>query len=58
MGEVGVCSPTDHIDIVQFTSEEIGAITTVAKNSQKYVTSHAYTPQSVRQAMENVVSGI
>lgn len=58
MGGGGVCSPTDRIDNVQFTSEEVRAITTVAKNSQTYVTSHAYTPQSIRQAMENGVMGI
>ncbi|CZS99646.1 hypothetical protein WAI453_002400 [Rhynchosporium graminicola] len=58
MGGGGVCSPTDRIDNVQFTSEEIKAITTVARNSQTYVTSHAYTPQSIRQAMENGVMGI
>lgn len=58
MGGGGVCSPTDRIDNVQFTSEEIQAITTVAKNSQTYVTSHAYTPASIRQAMENGVMGI
>ncbi|CAE6995934.1 hypothetical protein P3342_000243 [Pyrenophora teres f. teres] len=58
MGSGGVCSPTDRIDNVQFTSEEIRAITTVAKNSQTYVASHAYTPQSIRKAMENGVLGI
>jgi len=58
MGGGGVCSPTDRIDNIQFTSEEISAITTVARNSQTYVTSHAYTPQSIRQAMENGVMGI
>ncbi|KAI2486837.1 Amidohydrolase [Pyrenophora tritici-repentis] len=58
MGGGGVCSPTDRIDNVQFTSEEIRAITTVAKNSQTFVTSHAYTPQSIRQAMENGALGI
>lgn len=58
MGGGGVCSPTDRIDNVQFTSDEVRAITTVAKNSQTYVTSHAYTPQSIRQAMENGVMGI
>ncbi|PVH70979.1 amidohydrolase [Cadophora sp. DSE1049] len=58
MGGGGVCSPTDRIGNVQFTSEEITAITTVAKNSHTYVTSHAYTPQSIRQAMENGVLGI
>ncbi|CAG8950022.1 hypothetical protein HYFRA_00004356, partial [Hymenoscyphus fraxineus] len=58
MGGGGVCSPTDRIDNIQFTAEEVTAITTVAKNSQMYATSHAYTPASIRQAMENGVLGI
>jgi len=58
MGGGGVCSPTDRIDNIQFTDEEIRAITTVAKNSQMYVTSHAYTPASIKQALKNGVLGI
>lgn len=58
MGGGGVCSPTDRIDNVQFTAEEVRAITTVARNSQTYATSHAYTPASIRQAIENGVMGI
>ncbi|KAH8724383.1 hypothetical protein GQ44DRAFT_618144, partial [Phaeosphaeriaceae sp. PMI808] len=58
IGGGGVCCPTDRIDNIQFTAEEVSAITTVAKNSQIYVTSHAYTPESIRQAMENWVLGI
>jgi imidazolonepropionase-like amidohydrolase len=58
MGGGGVCSPTDRIDNIQFTAEEITAITTVAKNSQIYVTSHAYTPGSIKQAINNGVMGI
>jgi len=58
MGGGGVCSPTDRIDNIQFTDEEVRAITTVAKNSQMYVTSHAYTPASIKQALNNGVLGI
>jgi imidazolonepropionase-like amidohydrolase len=58
MGGGGVCSPTDRIDNIQFTNEEVTAITTVAKNSQMYVTSHAYTPASIQQAINNGVLGI
>lgn len=58
MGGGGVCSPTDRIDNIQFTDEEVQAITTVAKNSQMYVTCHAYTPGSIKQAINNGVLGI
>ena len=58
MGGGGVCSPTDRIDNIQFTDEEIRAITTVAKNSQTYVTCHAYTSGSIKQAINNGVLGI
>ncbi|TVY44084.1 Uncharacterized protein LOCC1_G004500 [Lachnellula occidentalis] len=58
MGGGGVCSPTDRIDNIQFTPEEVTAITTVAKNSRMYVTSHAYTPESIKQAINNGVLGI
>lgn len=58
MGGGGLASPSDHISNIQFTAEEIRAITTVAKNNQTYVTSHAYTPASIRQAIENGVMAI
>lgn len=58
MGGGGVCSPTDRIDNIQFTDEEVRTITTVAKNCQMYVTSHAYTPASINQAINNGVLGI
>lgn len=58
MGGGGVCSPTDRIDNIQFTDEEVQAISKVATNSQTYVTSHAYTPASIRQAINNGVLGI
>jgi imidazolonepropionase-like amidohydrolase len=54
----GVASPTDKLKSVQYTPEEIRAFTTVAKNSGTYVTAHAYTPESIKQAVENGVTGI
>jgi imidazolonepropionase-like amidohydrolase len=54
----GVASPTDKLEHLQFSAEEIKAITTVASNAGTYVTAHAYTPQSIRLAVENGVKGI
>lgn len=54
----GVASPTDKLENVQFTSEEVRAITEVARNANTYVTAHAYTPRSIRHAVDNGVSGI
>ncbi|OKL61769.1 hypothetical protein UA08_02467 [Talaromyces atroroseus] len=54
----GVASPTDALENLQFTTEEIKAITTVAANSRTYVTAHAYTPESIRHAIDNGVLGI
>ncbi len=49
---------SEKITSVQFSAEEIQAITTVAKNSGTYVTAHAYTPAAIRQALDNGVTGI
>jgi imidazolonepropionase-like amidohydrolase len=54
----GVASPTDKLDSVQFTSEEVRAISTVAKNANTYVTAHAYTLRSIRHAIDNGATGI
>ncbi|KAJ5085498.1 hypothetical protein N7532_010269 [Penicillium argentinense] len=58
MGGGGVASPTDRIEHVQFSDEEIKAIVTVAKNAGTYVTSHSYTPQAIQQAINLGVRGI
>ncbi|KZF20283.1 amidohydrolase [Xylona heveae TC161] len=58
MGGGGVASPTDKLENIQFTPEEVRAITTVARNNGTYVTAHAYTPQAIRQAVDNGVMGI
>ena len=54
----GVASPTDALENVQFLPEEIRAITHVAKNNGTYVTAHAYTVESIRNAVDNGVMGI
>ncbi|KAG9235080.1 hypothetical protein BJ875DRAFT_282485 [Amylocarpus encephaloides] len=54
----GVASPTDKFDSVQFSAEEIRAISTVADSAGTYVTAHAYTPRSIRHAIDNGVTGI
>jgi imidazolonepropionase-like amidohydrolase len=58
MGGGGVASPTDRIEHVQFSDEEIKAIVTVARNAGTYVTSHSYTPQAIQQAIKLGVRGI
>lgn len=58
MGGGGVASPTDQIQHLQFSDEEIRAIVTVANNAGTYVTSHAYTPQAIQQAVKQGVKGI
>ncbi|OLN98008.1 hypothetical protein CCHL11_06859 [Colletotrichum chlorophyti] len=58
MGGGGAASPTDRIDQLQFSDEEIKAIVTVANNAKTYVTSHCYTTEAVRQAIEQGVRGI
>lgn len=58
MGGGGVASPTDRVEHVQFSDEEIRAIVTVARNAGTYVTSHCYTPQAIKQAVGLGVRGI
>lgn len=54
----GVATPTDPIDMLQFSAEEIQAVTSTAAKRNTYVTAHAYTPESIRHAVENGVKGI
>ncbi|KAE8396587.1 imidazolonepropionase [Aspergillus alliaceus] len=54
----GVATPSDALDMLQFTAEEIRAITTTAEYSKTYVTAHAYTTQAIRHAVANGVRGI
>ncbi len=54
----GVSSPTDPFDSVQFTAEEIQAITVETDHRHTYTTSHAYLPPSIQLAIENGVKCI
>lgn len=58
MGSGGVSSPTDKIDHLQFTGDEIKAMVQCAKNAGTYVTAHAYTPEAIQHCIENGCKGI
>lgn len=47
----GIVSPYDPLDVTQYTEPEIRAAVDAAANWGTYVTVHAYTPASVRQAV-------
>lgn len=48
----GVASPTDRIDSLQFSSDEILGIVEEASNANRYVTGHAYTAAAVNRGLE------
>jgi imidazolonepropionase-like amidohydrolase len=48
----GVTSPHDPLDSTQFTLPEMRAAVEAAENWNTYVMVHAYTPRSIRQAIE------
>ncbi len=48
----GVASNYDPIDVTEYTLEELRAAVDTAENFGTYVMVHAYTPRSVRQALE------
>lgn len=54
----GVSSPSDPFDSVQFTADEIRAITTETEHRHTYTTSHAYLPDAIRLAVDNGVTCI
>ena len=51
----GVASPSDPFDSVQYTAEEIAAVTTETAHRHTYTTSHAYQPEAIQLAIENGV---
>ena len=55
MANGGVASPTDPIDWIQFTPEEIGAIVAAAEASGTYVAAHTYTAKAIEHAATNGV---
>ena len=51
MGSWGVASPSDTIESIQFTFDEIKAVVDEAKRFNKYVLCHAYNPTSIVNAV-------
>ncbi|MEL7157772.1 MAG: amidohydrolase family protein [Actinomycetota bacterium] len=52
MSSGGVASPADPFDAVQYTPDEIRAITTETDHRNTYTTSHAYTPEAITMAVD------
>ena len=46
MASGGVASPSDPFDSIQYTAEEVKAITVEAEHRHTYVTAHAYSPEA------------
>lgn len=55
MANGGVATPTDPIDWIQFTPEEIRAIVAVADSACTYVAAHTYTARAIEHAATNGV---
>ncbi|KAF2174018.1 hypothetical protein M409DRAFT_62202 [Zasmidium cellare ATCC 36951] len=53
-----VSSPVGNLTDIDFTEEEIRAITTVTKNAGTFTTAHAYTPAVIQHAIRCGVLGI
>lgn len=51
----GVASPSDPFDSLQYTPEEIRAVTVETDHRHTYTTSHAYQPEAISLAIENGV---
>lgn len=54
----GVATPSDPLDSVQYTEEEIKAVVVEAEHRHTYVAAHAYSPESIKLAVENGVHTI
>lgn len=54
----GVASPTDPIDSIQYTPEEIVAAVTEASHRGTYVAAHAYSPEAIAMAVNNGVHSV
>lgn len=48
----GVASPTDRVDSLQFSADEVRAAVEEAANANRYVTGHAYTARAVNRGLE------
>jgi imidazolonepropionase-like amidohydrolase len=54
----GVASPTDRVDSIQFSLEEIRAAVEEAEGASLYVTGHAYTSPAINRGLECGVRSI
>ena len=54
----GVASPTDPLDSIQYTPEEITAAVTEASHRGTYVAAHAYSAEAITMAVENGVKSV
>jgi len=54
----GVASPSDPLESIQYTPEEVAAVVQEAEHRQTYVAAHAYSPKSIIMAVENGVHTI
>ena len=54
----GVASPTDRVDSVQFSLDEIHAVVEEAEAAGLYVTGHAYTSRAINRGLECGVRSI
>lgn len=52
MASGGVASPSDPFDSVQYTLEELRSAVVEADHRHTYVTAHAYSPESIRLAVD------
>jgi imidazolonepropionase-like amidohydrolase len=58
MASGGVASPTDRVDSVQYSMDELRAIVDEATACNRYVAAHAYTARAVNRALEAGVRSI
>lgn len=54
----GVASPTDPLESIQYTPDEIEAIVTEAQHRNTYVAAHAYLPEAIQMAVRSGVHSI
>lgn len=54
----GVASPSDPVDALQYTHDEINAAVVEAEHRGTYVAAHAYTPEAISQAVRAGVHSI
>lgn len=52
MASGGVASPTDRLENLQFSEEELLAIVEEASNAKVYVAAHAYTDEAIQRAIK------